>query len=130
MDFLKKLNPFHKEAKEKYGDTEAWKQSEARVKKMGPLGLAKVAKEQAELLKEIIVKMREGAKSEGVQNLIHRHYEGLRAFYEPDLKMYRGLAEMYATDERFKSFYEKVAPGLSQFMREAMLYYADTQEAK
>lgn len=118
------------EAKEKWGNTEAFKQSEERVKKIGPLGLAKVVKEQAELLKEIAAAMPQGPNSDVVQKLIARHYEGLKAFYEPDFKMYRGLADMYVTDPRFKEFYDKVAPGLAEFMREAMNAYADMQEKK
>jgi len=74
--------------------------------------------------------MPQGPKSEAVQILIDKHYKSLQAFYEPNLKLYRGLADLYVTDERFKAFYERIADGLAQFMHDGMIYYADMGEAK
>jgi len=34
-----------------------------------------------------------------------------------------GLADMYATDERFKAYYEKIKPGCAEFLREAVRIY-------
>ena len=44
--------------------------------------------------------------------------------------MYRGLGDMYVADPRFAAYYEKYAPGLAQFMRDAMHAYCDAQEKK
>ena len=115
------------EAKEKWGDTEAFKQLEERVKKLGKFGMLKVAHESAKIMQDIVSRMSEGSKSEEVQKLIVRHYESLRNFYEPNLEMYRGLANMYINDERFTSTHDKIAPGLAQFMHDAMIYYADSK---
>lgn len=119
------------EARERWGDTEAFRQSEERVKKMGKEGLRKVLAESGALTEEIAQSMNEGEDPTGerVQALIARHYEGLRAFYEPDLEIYRGLAEVYIVDDRFKANYENVAPGLAQFMHDAMMYFVKTREA-
>ena len=115
------------EAKERWGHTDAWKQSEERVKKMGKEGLQKVQKEGEKLTLEIANAMKQGLdpKSREVQLLIERHYEGLRAFYEPNPEMYKGLANMYVDDERFKAFYEKVESGLAEYLRDGMIYFAD-----
>lgn len=124
MDRLKK------EAKEKWGHTESWKQSEERVKKMGKEGLNKVLVEGKKLTEEIAECMRQGdaPTSDSVQERIAKHYDGLRAFYEPNLEIYRGLANMYVQDERFKVTYEKVAKGLAQFMHDAMMHFADAHK--
>ncbi len=122
------VDSYSKEAKERWGNTDAWKQSQERVKKMGKAGLKKVMEENGKILLEIAAAMKLAPDSADVQRLIAKHYNGLRAFYEPNLEMYRGLAEMYVVDPRFKSFYEKVAPGLAQFMRDAMVAYCDIQE--
>lgn len=84
MDNANKLNPCADEAREKWGDTEAFKQSEINVKKMGEEGLKRILAENEKLIAEIAVWMKEGAgtKSDTVQKLIARHYDGLRAFYE------------------------------------------------
>lgn len=124
------MDKYAKEAKERWGHTEAFKQSQERVQKMGKAGLAKVIEEAGALTKEIAAAMAKGAdpKSEDVQKLIARHYDGLRHFYEPNLNMYRGMAKMYVDDPRFKTNYENVAVGLAEYMRDGMLHYADTQE--
>ncbi len=42
-----------------------------------------------------------------------------RWFYECTYEVHRGLAEMYVTDERFRSHYDTQTPGLAAFIREA-----------
>jgi len=34
-----------------------------------------------------------------------------------------GLGEMYAADERFKAYYDKIAPGCAEFLRDAINIY-------
>ncbi len=126
------MDKYTEEAKQRWGHTDAFKQSQERVQKMGKAGLAKVIEEAGALTREIAAAMASGQdpKSEAVQSLIARHYNGLRAFYEPNLSMYRGMAKMYVDDPRFKANYENVAIGLAEYMRTGMLYYADMQEKK
>lgn len=118
-------NPYEKEAKQKWGHTEAFKQSEERVKNLGKDGLKKVINESEKLTHEIANTMKNGdsPSSESTQILIAKHYEGLKVFYEPNLVMYKGLSEMYIQDERFKNNYEKVAKGLAQYMHDAMIEF-------
>lgn len=113
------------EAKERWGNTEAFKQSEERMKKLGMFGMMKIAREQAAITKDLAHAMKAGEKPEGekTQKIIARHYESLKAFYEPNLELYRGLAAMYISDPRFKENYDKIAPGLAHYMHDAMLAY-------
>lgn len=121
------MERYTEEAREKWGETEAFKQSEVRVKKLGKEGLKRVLAESGKLTLEIAECLKSGAPAtnEKTQKLIARHYTGLRAFYEPNLELYQGLAEMYVADARFKQNYEKVAVGLAEYMREAMTAYCD-----
>lgn len=41
--------------------------------------------------------------------------------YTPEA--HRGLGQMYVDDERFKAYYEKIAPGAAEFLRDAILNY-------
>jgi len=118
-------NPYKEEARQKWGHTEAFKQSEERVKKLGKDGLKKVIFESEKLTHEIADAMNnaDSPSSENTQKLIVKHYKGLKAFYEPNLILYKGLAEMYIQDERFKNNYEKIANGLAKYMHDAMMYY-------
>lgn len=120
------VNPYHAEAKERWGHTDAYKQSEERVKKMTKEDLARITVENETLLHEIAARMQQGAESPEVQALIARHYAGLRNFYEPSPEMYRGLADMYVSDPRFTEYYEKHAVGLAEFMKNAMHHYASS----
>lgn len=113
------------EAKERWGHTDAWKQSQERYGKLSDADKQKIGQAGQDLMKEIAAKMSEGPKSDVVQKLITRHYEALRVFYDPHPTMYRGLAEMYVADPRFAAYYEKFAPGLAQFMRDAMVEFCD-----
>lgn len=124
------MEKYTEEARLRWGDTTAFKQSEERIKKMGKDGLRKVLEASGKLTVEIAEAMKAEFRPESkeVQKLIARHYEGLRAFYEPNLEIYRGLANMYVADERFKANYENVSKGLAQFMHDAMIHFADTQK--
>ncbi len=126
---MKEVDQYAEEAKQRWGQTDAYKQSVAKVKKLGKAGLARIAKESDELMKEIAAAAaNEKPDSAAVQKLIARHFDNLRNFYEPTCEMYRGLAEMYVADQRFTAYYEKYRPGLAKFMREAMLAFCDARE--
>jgi DNA-binding transcriptional MerR regulator len=116
------------EAKERWGHTDAWKQSQERYGKLSDAEKQKIGQAGHDLVKEIASHMPDGAKSEVVQKLIGQHYEALRTFYDPNTQMYRGLAEMYVGDPRFAAFYEKFTPGLAQFMCDAMVEFCDRAE--
>lgn len=120
------MNRYAQEAKNRWGDTEAYKQSQARVAKMTKSDLDLIQQENDRILRDITGNIAAGPKSAVVQSLIARHYDGLRKFYDPTPEMYRGLAEMYVSDSRFAAYYEKYAPGLAGFMRDAMTFYADS----
>ena len=115
------------EAKERWGNTDAYKQSQERYGKMSDREKEAVAIAGDTLMKEIAKAFKVGESATGpeMQKLIAKHYEGLRTFYDPNPELYRGLGEMYVADERFTAFYDRYAPGLAPFMRDAMIAYAD-----
>jgi DNA-binding transcriptional MerR regulator len=124
------MDSYAEEAKERWGETDAYKQSMERVNKMSKEELKKIGEEGDALLREIATHMEEDPASDVVQDLMAKHYKGLMAFYEPNLQIYRGLANMYVDDSRFTATFDKVKPGLAVFMRDAMLAYCDKNEEK
>ncbi len=52
-----------------------------------------------------------------------------RWFYDCSLEIHRGLGDMYVADPRFTSTYEAIAPGLAQYVRDAVHANADRQDA-
>lgn len=121
---------YAKEAKERWGEGAAWKQSQGRLKKMTKADMDKLKADANVFMKEVAKAAEEGPASERMQRLVAQHYDGLRTWYEPNLGMYRGLAQMYVDDPRFAKYYDSVKPGLAVIMRDAMLLWADAQEKK
>lgn len=124
----KEMNAYAKEAKEKWGDTDAWRQSQERTKNFTKADYARIQKAGEEWAARLATFLGTDPKSEHVQVMIAEHYNGLRTFYEPNLELYRGLADMYVADERFKKNYEKHAVGLAEFLRAAMIHYIETHK--
>lgn len=122
------MQKYQEEAKERWGNTDAYKQSVERVRKMGKEGLAEIQKKGEELIQKLVAVMNKDPKSKEVQDLIAQHYDGLRAFYEPSLEMYKGLGDMYVADSRFTAYYDKFAPGLAEFMKKGMYAYVDEHQ--
>lgn len=60
-----------------------------------------------------------------VQTEVDIHYQGICRFWTPNAVSYTGLGRMYVDDPRFRSTYEKVAPGLAEYQRDAMAVYAE-----
>lgn len=45
--------------------------------------------------------------------------------WTPNRDAYKCVGQMYVDDERFKASYEKIAEGLAEYQRDAMVVYAD-----
>ncbi len=112
---------YQKEAGERWGNTEAYKESVRNVKKMGKDGLKKVIAEGKKIEIELGRHVGESVGSEIVQKLIARHRAQIGNFYQVSDEIYRGLAEMYLSDTRFYAHYEEVTPGLAQFLHDAII---------
>ncbi len=126
------MENFVAEARQKWGQTEAFRQSQVRVKQMGPAGLKSTMAAATKRTTAIAQAMQAqlNPESEPVQQLIAEHYQALHAFYTPTVEIYRGLATLYIADKRFSAYYEAFAPGLAQFMHDAMMAYCALQTQK
>ncbi|MCL2070843.1 MAG: TipAS antibiotic-recognition domain-containing protein [Oscillospiraceae bacterium] len=64
--------------------------------------------------------------SEMAQRACDLHRQWLCYFYDGYCKEYHtGLAEMYVQDERFKEHYERIAVGITEFLRDAIYIYCE-----
>lgn len=126
---LENVSKYAREAKERWGESDLYKQSRERTKKLTKDDWEKINLENEKLLLQIISKMNKGVGSKEIQELIAVHYDRLRIFYEPNLTMYRGLGVMYFEDPRFSAYYEKHKQGLARFMFEAIEFFCDNKVA-
>ena len=70
------------------------------------------------------------AGSEQAMDVVEEHRRQIsRWFYDCSIEMHRGLGQMYVDDPRFTATYEKLAPGLAAYVRDAVHANADRQEA-
>ncbi len=124
------VKKYAEEVKQRWGHTEAYKQSMERYAKTTKEDMEKYKKDADIFMKAVAEVADQGPTSEAMQEKIAQHFDALRTWYEPNFEMYRGLAKMYVEDPRFEAYYEKYKPGLAKIFSEAMLHYADSEEKK
>lgn len=117
------------EAKERWGNTDAYKQSQARVSKMTKVQMQELKEDGEKHLQALAKAMDLGVDSPEVQALIKKSHANVNFFYDCSVEMFRNLGKMYVTDPRFTATYEKVRPGLAAFVHQAIELYCDTQTA-
>jgi DNA-binding transcriptional MerR regulator len=112
------------EAERRWSDTEAWRQSQRRAASYTKQDWIEIQAEATAINREFLDAMRAGAPATGERAMgaaeHHRQHISQR-FCDCDRAMHRGLAEMYIGDERFSRSYEELAPGLAQYVHDAML---------
>ncbi|MGO1057490.1 MerR family transcriptional regulator [Planococcus sp. FY231025] len=64
------------------------------------------------------------ADNADVQVEMQAYYTLLNRFYDCTPRMFRGLADLYASDQRFANNIDQHGKGLSQYLKEAMYIYA------
>jgi len=106
------------------GDNSAYKQSQRRTSKYTKQDWVKLKAEADEGLRAFADALRSGAAadSRAAMDLAEAHREYIsRRLYDCDHDTHRGLAQMYVADPRFTKLYEDVAPGLAQYVHDAIM---------
>lgn len=119
------------EAEQRWGDADAWKQSQAKTAKFTKEQWVEIKKSGDDLNRRLGEAMTNGAApdSEQAMDLAEEHRRSIETFYDCGYPMHRGLGDMYVQDERFAKTYNDVAPGLAQWLRDAINANADRAEA-
>jgi MerR family transcriptional regulator, thiopeptide resistance regulator len=115
---------YEHEARERWGDTEAYRESARRTQSYGEAEWSEIRGESSEVVDGLAALMRAGEPAEGAaaRVLAERHREHLsRWFYPCSAQMHRDLGEMYVADDRFAQVYESEAPGLAAYFRDAIV---------
>jgi DNA-binding transcriptional MerR regulator len=111
------------EAEQRWGETEAWKQSQQRVSHFSKQDWIAIKAEGDVLLADLAQAKRDGveAGSAAANELAARHRASIERFYDCGDEMHRGLVEMYVADDRFTRYYDDVEPGLAQFLHDIVV---------
>ncbi|GAA1902570.1 MerR family transcriptional regulator [Lapillicoccus jejuensis] len=120
------------EAQERWGETDAWKQSRDRTSSYGKEDWVAIKADMDAVNDGLAAALGSGepATSEAAMDAAEAHRRHIeRWFYDVPYAMHRGLGDLYVADERFTQTYEDVAPGLARFTRDAIHANADRHEA-
>ena len=111
------------EAEQRWGDTEAWKQSQRRAAQLTKQDWLDIKAEGDALLEALAQAKRDGVESGSAKanELAARHRASIERFYDCSDEMHRVLVEMYLADERFTRYYDDVEPGLAQFVHDIVV---------
>ena len=119
---------YEEEARERWGDTDAYRESARRSARYGEAEWAQIRAESEAVVADFAALLTAGAPADGApaRAVAERHRRHIAQwFYEVSPQMHRNLAEMYIADARFAAGYEKVAPGLARYVHDAVLANAN-----
>ena len=117
------MDQYDDEVKERWGDTDAYRQSKAKTSKYShkDFALAKVDQEAAtELFVYAFGNSLEITSPEAQAAVLAHRAAITKWFYDCSAEMQKNLALMYVDDERFKKYYDDRARGLSQYVHDAI----------
>ena len=116
------------EAEQRWGDTDAYRQSQRRAASYGKEDWLRIKAEGDAGVQAFAEAMRAGLPAGGLDamDLAEPHRRHIsRYFYDCGYDMQRGLADMYLADERFTANYDSVEPGLARYVHDAIHANAD-----
>lgn len=117
---------FRKEAIEKWG-MDVVEKSEYQLKNMTKADLNLLKDAFMDVNKQLEASKNQEPQSANVQQLVAKHYGFIAQFWgsKPTAEAYKGLGELYVSDERYTLQDGKTNPTFTRFMQEAMAYFAD-----
>ncbi|MEJ2888805.1 MerR family transcriptional regulator [Actinomycetospora aeridis] len=114
---------YQQEAQERWGDTEAWRQSQQRTSQYTKADWQAIKAEGDEINARFVAALQAGEPAEGevAVDVAESHRQHItRWFYDCSPELHACISEMYVTDERFTKTYEDQATGLAQYVHSAV----------
>ena len=110
------------EARERWGDTDEWAQSEARRASMSSSDWTRFKEESDRLLVDLAAAMREGVQpsSERANALAERHRASINHWFDTSYSKQVLIARGYVADPRFTAYYDAAEPGLAVWLKEVI----------
>ncbi len=127
-EFEAQKEKFATEAKEKWGDTDAFKENEKKTSDYSNEKWAEVNNEMNSIICEATECMKKGnlPESDAAQAIVRKLQEFITEnHYNCTKEILSGLGQMYVGDERFKANIDKCGDGTAEFMSRAIEYYCN-----
>ncbi|MEV7935022.1 MULTISPECIES: MerR family transcriptional regulator [unclassified Kitasatospora] len=122
---------WEQEAEQRWGDTAAWAESQRRTGGYDKADWQRIQAEMADLNTRLVEALTAGEPADGAAatDLAEAHRQHIcQNFYDCTFTIHRGLAGLYVSDPRWTTTYENLAPGLAQWLHDAILANADRHE--
>lgn len=116
------------EAEQRWGDTDEWRQSQQRTAAYTKDDWIQIKAQTDANEAAFAEAMRSGVAPDSptAMDLAEAHRQAIEQwFYDCGPTMHRCMAEMYVADERFAKRYDDRAPGLAQYIHDAIIANAD-----
>lgn len=127
FDIEKHNKLYEDETYDKYGDSDAYKESKEKTSKYSKEDWNNIIGQIDGVYRELAELKDRDVSDEKVQELIHNWRMIItKNFYNCSIEIFSGLADMYIYDERFTKSIDKYGEGFTNFLSEAMKYYCDT----
>jgi MerR family transcriptional regulator, thiopeptide resistance regulator len=123
---------YEQEVQERWGETDAYAQSKSRTSSYTKEDWVRIKQEGEDVEARFAAALQAGvpADSEQAMDVAEAHRQQIsRNFYDCPPAMHAGLGRMYVEDERFAAHYEQRAPGLAQYVSDAVQANAARQGA-
>jgi hypothetical protein len=120
------------EAEQRWGDTDAWRESQRRTATYSKADWEAIRAEGRAVDEAFAAAFRSGvpATDQRAMDAAEAHRQHIsRRFYDVSYAMHRNLGDMYVADERFTATYDGVEPGLAGYVRDAIRANADRHGA-
>lgn len=114
---------YEEEVQKRWGHTEAYRESTRRAAGYSKEDWQRFKAESDEIHATIVALMDAGVPADDprAMDAVERHRLLIdRWFYPCSREMHAALGNMYVTDPRFTATYEKIRPGMAQYMRDAI----------
>lgn len=111
------------EAEERWGDTEAWKQSQSRTKNFTKEDWVAV-KAEGDAVNAAFAECLDAGlpvDSDEASAAAEQHRRGIETFYDCPHEFHTKLAELYVADPRFTKTYDDIRPGMAQYVHDAIV---------
>lgn len=121
-------NRYADEARERWGDSEAYAESQRRTARYTTHDWQRLKAEGEDLERRFAEAMAAGRPADGAEamDLAEEHRQQIsRSYYDCGYDIHRGLAEMYVADPRFTAHYDRRAEGLARYVADAIVANAD-----
>lgn len=119
------------EAEQRWGETDAWRQSRERTKNYSKADWEEVKAESDRVHAAFTDAMDAGEPptAAAAMDAAEQHRVSIQRFYDCSYDTHRNLADLYVSDPRYTATYDEIRPGMAHYVRDAIHANADRHQA-